>query len=392
MKIRKTDFKEFIFRRLFLVLLFFVSLFAARPVYSAETRFADDKEKSVYEWFCSAQNENGLFQGAEGVDICSTYQLSTAAMVFTLYGDYERAGKIFDYFLNKKAEEFSGPGITQRGFLQMRRPSSGEADWNSYRWVGDNSWLLMALNFYKSETGERQYDDMMKAIADWLGDMQDKEGNEIYETGDFGLWYGFTGDGRTMLRAKSSEGNLDAYAALAPFEDKASVRNEIKEFLDSMYIPGEKRIRIGTTVSETDSELQAWAYLVFLDADKYPLEFFEKNYKLSVTADASGKEMAGFAYMPQDYTEGRLELSCTIEIVSAFQAMGDKKREKYYLAETEKAIMESRYYPGTRGLPGVANQSRWPDDPTDMTGINVHSSAWYLFVRKGFNPFSEFKF
>ncbi len=392
MKIRKTDFKNLIFGKLFLVLVFFVFLFAACPVCSAETRFADNKEKSVYEWFLASQNEDGLFQGAEGVDICSTYQLATAAMVFTLYGDYERAEKIFDYFLSKEEEEFSGSSITQRGFLQMRRPSSGKADWNSYRWVGDNSWLLMALNFYKSKTGTEKYDEMMESIAGWLCDMQDKEGNEIFETGDCGLWYGFTGDGRTMLRAKSSEGNLDAYAALAPFKDKASVRGEIKKFLDTMYIPGEKRLRIGTTVSETDSELQAWAYLVFLDADKYPLEFLEKNYKLSVTADASGREITGFAYMPQDYAEGRLELSCTIEIVAAFRSRGDKEKADYYLAETEKAIIESGYHPGTRGLPGVANQSRWPDDPTDTTGINVHSSAWYLFVRKGFNPFSEFKF
>ncbi|MBN2189594.1 MAG: hypothetical protein JW728_00080 [Candidatus Aureabacteria bacterium] len=373
-------------------LMFIVFLSAACAAHSGENRFTDSREQSVYEWFCLSQGENGLFQSAEGVDICSTYQLSTAAMVFTLYGDYDRAGKIFDYFLSKQAKEFSAPSITQRGFLQMRHPSSGEADWNSYRWVGDNSWLLMALNFYKSRTGSRKYDSMMKAIADWLCDMRDKEGNEIYETGDFGLWYGFTGDGRTMLRAKSSEGNLDAYAALAPFKDKAGARAEIKKFLDSMYVAGDRRIKIGTTVSTTDSELQAWAYLVFGDENKYPLEFLEKNYRLTVTSEATGEEITGFSYMPEDHMEGRLELSCTIEIVSAFQAMGDKKREKYYLSETEKAMIESRYHPGTYGLPGLANKSRWPNDPTDMRGVNVHSSAWYLFVKKGFNPFSEFKF
>ena len=350
-----------------------------------------DKEAAVYQWFCKAQRDNGLLQAAEGVDICSTYQIALAAMVFTLYGDYDRAEKIFDFYNGKMTEEFSGESVAKRGFVQFHNPKNGIPDYNSYRWLGDNSWLLMAINYYRSKTRNTKYDKMARAIVEWIDDMQDKKGKELYENNDLGIWYGFTGKGDKRLHAKSTEGNVDAYAALYPYADKKGLRRDIKRFIDSMYVSREKRLKIGTTVSSCDSELHAWAYLAFLDDSKYPMDFFEENYKLTVTAEATNKEVTGFAYMPEGHLLGRLTIVCTFEIILPYYLSGDEEKGDYYLKEMEKTMVESKLYPGTKGFPELANKTRWPADPSDVYNVVIHPSAWYLFVKKRFNPFQEFQ-
>jgi len=370
-------------RRPLLAVLLVVALTSCREEETA--RFQDEKERAVYEWLCRAQRPNGLLQGTEGVDILSLYEMACAAMAYTLYGEYDRAARIFDYYQGVLPSEFSGPSVAARGFIQHRTPE-GTPLYESYRWLGDNSWLLVAINFYRTRTGSTNYDGMAQTIAEWIDDMQDKEGKELYESGDLGIWYGYNGYGNSRLHAKSTEGNLDAYVALQAYPDKHTLAEEILQFIDTMYVTNEHRLKIGPPDPRTDSELHAWAYATFLDEERYPLSFFEDNYRITVTSDVNGVVLSGFAYMPESVEIGRMGNAPTLEIIAAYHLAGDTRRGDYYLSEIEKIMLDSVAYPGTKGFACRANKTQWPDNPSDVYRIAVFPSAWYLFVRKRFNP------
>jgi hypothetical protein len=232
---------------------------------------------------------------------------------------------------------------------------------------------------------------MANEIAQWISDLQDKKGKEYFKEGDLGIWGGFEGaiNGKFM-GYKSTEGCIDAYVALNPYKDKKQLQSEIKQWIDSMYLPAEKRLKIGTTVTDTDSEMHAWAYLAFRDKVKYPMSFIEKNYELTVKNEANGKLTTGFAYIPEDMIIKRLDMAPTLAVVLAYYIAGEEKKGDYYFKEAEKNLIVSRFYPGTMGMPGVASKTRYPSDPSDLYNISVYTSAWYLFVKNKFNPFQQF--
>lgn len=346
--------------------------------------FLDDNEAAVYGWLCAAQGTNG-FIGLEGQGFDSVYSMSMSAFAHLLHGDVPRAERVFDFFTNAMPREFTGTNVALRGFVQFHR-ADGTPMMDTIRWVGDNSWLLLALNYYRDRTGSAKYDAMAWAIADWLDDMQDRPGALLSDANDGAIWYGFDGYGTNFIRTKSVEGTLDAWAALRPYAGKEHVRDGIRRFLDTMYHPDEKRLQTGHTWTICDSELHAWAFMALLDKERLPMDFVEKDYELTVVSDVTGQRLTGFAFMPDDMKAGRLEIAPTIEIAAAYYAFGNRAKGDYYLREIEKAMVDSTDHPGTRGFSFVANKSRYPNDPKDLTRPAAHSSSWYLIARRGLNP------
>lgn len=351
------------------------------------------EEQAVYEWFCKAQRDNGLLERVESVDMCGLYQMALTAMVFTLYGDYNRAEKVFNFYNSKLKEEFAGASASERGFIAFHH-ADGTPYYDTNRWMADNAWLLMAINYYRSATGSRKYDNMAGEIARWIEDLQDKKGKEYFRQNDLGIWGGFKGEGTAtgrFIEYKSTEGCIEAYVALYPYKSKKKLRQEIKKWIDSMYVPQEERLKIGTAVNSTDSELQTRAYLAFLDSSEYPLDYIEKNFKLEVKSEETGKSITGFTYTLEDYAKGRLKIAPTLGVIVAYYVSGDREKGDFYLAEIEKALRESQFYPDTMGMPVVANKTRYPFDPNDVYNISAYPSAWYLFAKRGFNPFQRFR-
>ena len=70
--------------------------------------------------------------------------------------------------------------------------------------MGDNAWLLIALNNYKARTGNTQYDPLALEIKDWLISLQDTDG---------GLFAGYNTDG-SLMNFKVTEGMIDAFNAI----------------------------------------------------------------------------------------------------------------------------------------------------------------------------------
>ena len=107
----------------------------------------------VYKWLVNEQLSNGLLESINGNNFVSLYDNSLAALAFIAKGDILKAEAVFDFFNNHvNSELLHGTG----GFAQFRDrdgfPLSG-----SGRWLGDNAWLLIALNNYKAKTKSDGY-------------------------------------------------------------------------------------------------------------------------------------------------------------------------------------------------------------------------------------------
>ncbi|HBG27568.1 MAG: hypothetical protein A2Y10_15450 [Planctomycetes bacterium GWF2_41_51] len=133
-------------------------------------------------------SNTGLVRSREDETFTTVYKNSLAAMVFVNQGDMNRARGIFNFFKDvyDNTQDFAG-------FTKEWNASTGAALDLNY-WEGDNSFLLIALNYYeKASGGIGDYSQMRDSLIDWLAE----RGNDCNE----------------MI----PEGAADMYAALAPF-------------------------------------------------------------------------------------------------------------------------------------------------------------------------------
>lgn len=99
----------------------------------------------------------------------SLYDNALAALVFTATGKYSKAESIFNFFNQRIGSELT----TNGGFYQFRNTdgtTSGD------RWLGDNAWLLIALNNYTAKVETTKYDKLKSTLEIWIRSMQDKDG------------------------------------------------------------------------------------------------------------------------------------------------------------------------------------------------------------------------
>jgi cellulose synthase operon protein B len=118
----------------------------------------------TYNYIKSLINNNtGLVRSAlyDG-NFTTIYKNALSAMVFMHQNDMKSAENIFDFFNSKYVPS------TFMGFNKSWDAGTGSELAPDY-WVGDNSFLLLALNYYKSKTGSYgKYEDMVTGLVDWL--------------------------------------------------------------------------------------------------------------------------------------------------------------------------------------------------------------------------------
>lgn len=130
---------------------------------------------------------SGLVASREGERFTNVCKNSLAAMSFIYEGDLDKAENIFNHFQNHLSVPFLG-------FHQDWNPCTGEPYTDSDLWVGDNAFLLLALDYYAQVTGSYGgYSDLTNALKNWL-----------------------TGKANSC-DSIIAEGVADMYAALVPF-------------------------------------------------------------------------------------------------------------------------------------------------------------------------------
>lgn len=324
---------------------------------------ATPKDK-IYRWLVCQQGAHGILGNQEGESFSATYPNALAAICFLHQGDVGRAENIFRFFQEHYEECFSTqPG----GFYQFWDASTGEGLKDSDRWIGDNAWLLIALNYYRQRTGKHDFDTMREGMAQWLIALQDADG---------GIKSGFNKNG--PMDSKSTEGNLDCHAALI---EHPAERAKVRKFLESqMWIPSEKRFKMGTTCPDPAMDTSAWG-VQSLGVDYAPtLDYAEKAFLRTCVAKASGNSVTAYS----DFSDkNRIWLEGSGEMAVAWQVAGQKEKAQRTLRELEKASISSKEFRNASGIPCHTNDPAWE---TGADKIFIPSQAWYLFAAWGFNP------
>ncbi len=346
---------------------------AEEPEEIPEEVIVDTNLEAVYNWLIEIQMNNGLLESVEGSNFVSLYDNALAALAFIAREDYEKAAAIFDFFDSRiDVELLEGDG----GLGQFRDAAGIPFDNAPKRWLGDNAWLLIALNNYHAATGSQRYSRLSAELENWIRSLQDTDG---------GLWGGYNADGTRIH--KITEGILDAFNAVPGYD---SFHENILQFLADerwdnnvqalIADPSDDRYRFAL-------DLHAWGFAMLED---FPINSLTDAYRFlnSQTANVCGELVKGYCF---DEDKDAVWLEGTGQMIVAFNEAGQIDKSLEFLTEMEKMFVSTT--PEIAGIPYATNNSgtAFGLSPLWDTADNqaaVSSGTWYLFAKLGFNPFT----
>jgi cellulose synthase operon protein B len=330
------------------------------------------KVDSVYLWLCNMQQTNGLLLSSEGGRLVSLYDNALAAMAFTSYGDLGKAEKIFDFFTGRlESELLKSPG----GFGQMRTADGIPVDNSPHRWLGDNAWLLIALNNYHHATQNTKYQSLETALTNWIISLQDTDG---------GLWGGYAANGTRI--SKIAEGNIDAFNAVPGY---TSFHQKLLTYFKNVRWDQTDKLIIAWAENPKYKyalDVLSWGYCSFED---FPIEVLSKTsrFKTTQTSTITKKQIAGYCF---DEDRDVVWLEGTGQMVVAFIKAKKESDAQFYLQEMKKNLIKSSSFPDSYALPYSANFGTSYGSDALWTGVDtnpaVSSTVWYLFGRLRFDP------
>lgn len=320
-------------------------------------------------WIENMQTSNGLLASTENNDFVSLYDNALAAIVFIETNDLERAEKIFDFFKEQvDSELLSESG----GFYQFRNINNENTN---RRWMGDNAWLLIALNKYNKVTGSNKYQSMTLDIEDWLRNLQDIDG---------GLWGGMDENGSVI--PKVTEGIITAFNAVKGYDD---FHKNILSFLKQQRWDSEKEILLAWPENPEYNhalDLHSLGNLIFEEFSAKNLEEADRYYTTQ-TSTVNGLTISGYCF---DDDKDVVWLEGTAQMAVAYQVSNNEAIANNLILQLEKTIMNSTTSSNSKGLPYTANHgttfgatSLW--DHADLTPT-LSTTAWFIFSKMKINP------
>ncbi|MCK4907106.1 MAG: hypothetical protein KAS64_06130 [Spirochaetes bacterium] len=329
-----------------------------------------EKIAKVYGWLTNIQLANGLLETTEGSNFVSLYDNCIAAIVFTVKGDYSRAEAIFDFFDARLETEMK---VAPGGYGQFRDAAGNVA--SPHRWMGDNSWLLIALNNYHSITGSSKYINMSSEIESWLRSLQDPTNG--------GIWGGFESSGVRI--DKNIEGNIDAFNAVSGYD---TFHSGIISFLSNGFWDNTKKVFKTPLfgIYEYALDLCSWGFSAFREMPETMLSSAVSLFLTTKVATVNNTIVTGFCF---DVDLDTIWLEGTAEMVVAYNTAGLTDEAETYLRELEKLFV-----PGSNtnfcGIPYASNPGTHFATGSLWTGVDtmpaVSSSAWYLLGMLKYDP------
>lgn len=338
------------------------------PQNNLEDNF-ENQSLQISQWIDNMQLANGLLTSSEKTDYVSLYDNALAALAFMAEGEIEKAERVFDYFNERIDSEFVS---NNGGFYQLRN-SDGS---NGRRtWLGDNAWLLIALNNYRQITGNTKYNELSVLLENWIRSLQDEDG---------GLWGGINEDG-TQIH-KVTEGLLMAFNAVEGYDDfHKGILNYLKQERWNLT----EKLLVAWPENETHyyaMDLHSLGYLIF---EEFPEDVLSKaeRYKNTQVASFNGEVISGYCF---DEDKDVIWLEGTAQMALAFKEANMANEANEFLSQLQKAQMNNSIHENSLGIPYVTNAGTsygssllWEDAPTTPA---ISSSIWYLFNILSFNP------
>ena len=123
--------------------------------------------------------------------------------------------------------------------------------------------------------------------------------------------------------------------------------------------------------------------------DNYPVSALASAHRFINTKMAfNGKQITGYCF---DEDKDTIWLEGTAQMALAFGQANMSFEKDFYLAEIEKALLQSQSIPNASGFAYTTNPgTAYGADPLWQEAhskISISSGAWYIFARQGFNPF-----
>ncbi|NND15654.1 MAG: hypothetical protein HKN89_04970 [Eudoraea sp.] len=320
-------------------------------------------------WIKNRQLSNGLVESVEGSDFVSLYDNALSAIVFTLHDDRESAEKILDYFNHRLDTEFIEFG---GGFYQFRRADGSQT---RRKWIGDNAWLLIAINYYSERFSSTKYDTMALAIENWLRAQQDKDG---------GLWGGMQANGKRIH--KITEGIITAYNAVPGYDD---FHRGILTYLEKNRFDKKESLFLAWPENpkyQYAMDLHSLGSLIYPSLSEKLLTKVDR-YGTRQLSSVNGIQVQGYCF---DEDKDVIWLEGTAQMALAFLQSGMKEEGQHLLKEIKKTMIVSNTNNSAAGVPYSVNQGTtygssqlW--EHADQAAA-ISSSAWYVFALKNFNP------
>ncbi len=334
-----------------------------------ETMEEEEEIDEVYNWISQMQLSNGLLESSENSNFISLYDNALASLVFISKGELERAEKIFDFFNSKIDSEL----LNSTGGFYQSRNANGENGGRT--WMGDNAWLLIALNNYHASTQSQKYQYLAQELENWIRTLQDTDG---------GLWGGYNENG-TQIH-KITEGIITAFNAVEGYDD---FHKNILKFLEEKRWDSNEKLIVAWPENPDYNfamDLHPLAYGIF---DDFPVNSLLKTdrYLNTQIATVTGKEVTGYCF---DEDKDVIWLEGSAQMSIAFQKGNMNSEANKTILELEKTFIKSTSLDNAKGIPYAANYGTsygasllW--DHVDITPA-VSSTAWYLFAKANFNP------
>lgn len=320
-------------------------------------------------WVVNAQVSNGLIESAEGTNFVSLYDNALTTLVFIQEGQLEKAEKVLDFFQARIASELKA---NTGGFYQFRDATGNNG---SRTWMGDNAWLLIAVNHYHAASGNQKYSELAHELELWLRSLQEEDGS---------LKGGYNEDGSAI--PKVSEGIITAFNAVPGYD--GFHQNILRYLKNQRWVADE-----ATIVAWPENpaynyalDLHALSYGTFEGFPEYILTQAER-YNTTQIATVSGIEVNGYCF---DEDKDVIWLEGTAQMAVAYQSANNNSKAAMLINEIEKTSITSATNELSIGIPYTTNfgtnfgsNDLW--DHADLTPA-ISSTAWYLFAKSGFNP------
>jgi hypothetical protein len=330
------------------------------------------KATELYTWLQSQQMSNGLVRSSDLSTLVSLYDNALAALVFTAAKDYTKAEKIFDHFNGRISTELTaGNG----GFSQFRN-LNGQPTGNA--WLGDNAWLLIALNAYELEKPNHPYGRLKTELINWIRRLQQTNG---------AVYSGYEPNGN-LLGFVVTEGMLDAFHAVPGYDNFH--RDCLRYFGNSRFDVASQNIICDPSSARHRYALDnfSWAYSMIPSFPASILDRAEMFYTTK-TATANNATVSGYCFdtdLDAVWPEG------TMQMALAYQIAGNNAKADLLLSEMEKFVVSSSVNRNLLGIPYATNRTThygssplWQFSDTEPA---VSSAAFYLFTAYRYNPYA----
>lgn len=319
-------------------------------------------------WLDSMQLDNGLVETAYASNLVSLYDNALAALVFTETGQTDRAARIFSFFHARlQTEMLSGNG----GYFQFRS-AIGQLQGN--RWLGDNAWLLIALNNYEHATGDTQFAAMRDALVNWIRAQQDVDG---------GLWGGSDISGAHL--GKVTEGMIDAFNAVPGYD---GFHQQLLSYFEANRWDTTEQLLVSWPGSNYYYALDnfSWGYCTL---EGFPIRVLQDAERFLNTQyhAASGDSITGYCF---DEDRDAVWMEGTGQMAVAYYKAGNMAKVNSILHQLQRAATSQSAFPGALGLPYASNIGTGYGGTLLWNGADVApttvATSWYIMACHSFDP------